>query len=260
MSDIRYENKFVTKELTRPQIELLIRLHPLAFSEIYHERYINNIYFDTHDSECYRDSIEGHPYRQKIRVRWYGQLWGDISKPVLELKIKKNSLTVKKQYDLKPFSFLKDDKMADILKETILESEIGLTTKNLMELLMPVLVNRYKRKYYQSFDRQFRLTVDSELITARIFKLSQQMFHWAKCYDTVIELKYARHHDISAANVMNFFPFRVTKNSKYTIGFQELGMPDHGLRPPLSPPLSPPFPQPISPLRNHANKEGSLPT
>ena len=42
----RYERKFLVEALNRFDIEAIIKMHPSGFSEIYRERYINNIYFD----------------------------------------------------------------------------------------------------------------------------------------------------------------------------------------------------------------------
>ena len=37
----RYERKFFISELTRQEVESIIRINPVMFSEIYHERFVN---------------------------------------------------------------------------------------------------------------------------------------------------------------------------------------------------------------------------
>ena len=46
-SQFRYERKFFISQLTKFEVESMIRIHPAVFSEIYHKRFVNNIYFDT---------------------------------------------------------------------------------------------------------------------------------------------------------------------------------------------------------------------
>ena len=43
----RYERKFLIQDATRSEVERSIKLHPALFSEIFHERSVNNIYFDS---------------------------------------------------------------------------------------------------------------------------------------------------------------------------------------------------------------------
>ena len=84
--DGRYERKFVIRELDVEGVEQIIKSHPSLFSEIFHERVVNNIYFDSWNMGSYSDNIEGNPQRLKIRIRWYGELFELIKKQVLELK------------------------------------------------------------------------------------------------------------------------------------------------------------------------------
>ena len=78
----RYERKFFISKLTKYEVESLIKLHPAMFSEIYFPRFVNNLYFDSFNMKSYFDSVDGSPNRRKIRIRWYGDLFGDIEKPV----------------------------------------------------------------------------------------------------------------------------------------------------------------------------------
>ena len=84
----RYERKFKISEIDRNYVETLVKYHPAMFSEIFHERIVNNIYFDTLNMDYYYDNKSGSSKRMKVRIRWYGNQFGLIEKPVLELKIK----------------------------------------------------------------------------------------------------------------------------------------------------------------------------
>ena len=91
--DLRYERKYCVSELMHEEIEGLLKLHPAVFQEIYHKRTVNNIYLDTHDLRLYKDNIDGKDSRIKLRVRWYGDLFGKVKNPFLEVKIKRSHCT-----------------------------------------------------------------------------------------------------------------------------------------------------------------------
>ena len=91
--NFRYERKFIAPALTYSEIKSTIKHHPYMFSEIYHQRHINNIYFDTINLNNLSANVDGFSNRIKIRIRWYGDLFGRIKKPVLELKIKKMNIS-----------------------------------------------------------------------------------------------------------------------------------------------------------------------
>ena len=99
----RYERKFLISQLSRHEIESIIRLHPAAFSEIYHQRFVNNIYFDTVGLSAYKDNLTGISDRLKVRIRWYGDLFCLIEEPFLELKIKRGFLGGKLRFPLASF-------------------------------------------------------------------------------------------------------------------------------------------------------------
>ena len=158
--DYRYERKFFVGSISRSEVEMIIRMNSFGFSEIYRERFINNIYFDTPILTSYFDNIEGHYNKKKTRVRWYGDLLGEIENSNLELKIKRGDLGQKKTYPLKSFRFnigCDYKYLANLLIEVDFGNE--LKTKG----LRPTLVNRYKRKYFQSSNKKFRITLDTDL-------------------------------------------------------------------------------------------------
>ena len=82
-NDYRFERKFFISDIDVYQVKSLIRFHPNLFSQIFHERFVNNIYFDTENFKNYFDNIGGNMDRMKIRIRWYGDCFMFIDKPVL---------------------------------------------------------------------------------------------------------------------------------------------------------------------------------
>jgi SPX domain protein involved in polyphosphate accumulation len=215
----RYERKFVTPDLSREEVDVLVKLHPAMFSKIYHDRYVNNIYFDSWCLSSFKDNVEGISERLKCRVRWYGELFGTIARPVLELKSKLSLLGKKDSFPLRPFSldqgfdgrnFFEKEDLPELLKAHL-------------ATLQPTLLNRYLRRYYLSADRKFRLTLDSDLAYYRI-SASHNTF-LQQTLDKrllIVELKFHRDDDRGAERISNQFPFRLSKSSKYVSGIWEL--------------------------------------
>ena len=93
---------------------------------------------------------------------------------------------------------------------------------NIMSL-RPTLLNRYKRKYFQSFDKSYRLTLDDKMKFYRILgRKNNLLFRKFDDISTVLELKYKPEHDDMACTITNGFPFRMTKSSKYLAGMVKL--------------------------------------
>jgi len=218
----RYERKFVVTYLDRYEVESVIKLHPAIFSEIYPQRFVNNIYFDTVNASDYLDNITGALDRHKIRVRWYGNLFGLIAEPVLELKIKKGFLGTKIRVPLDPFHLGTSYRPAILQRQLArpdLTTELG---RNLNSLRL-ALLNRYSRRYFESADHKFRLTIDSDM---EFFGINPYHNSFMESildhYTTILELKYRDKDDEEARFVTNHLPFRITKCSKYGLGFEKL--------------------------------------
>ena len=114
----RFERKFVVSELTEQEIEHIIKMHPALFSEIFYERKVNNIYFDSAGLENFQNHLAGISSRLKIRIRWYGKMFGVIKAPVLEIKIKENEIGDKKIFCLKDFNLYRKFSI-NLIKEVV---------------------------------------------------------------------------------------------------------------------------------------------
>ena len=85
--------------------------------------------------------------------------------------------------------------------------------------MFPTLLNRYKRKYYESFNKKYRLTIDSDMEYHQIKRFNNSFANFQKDYkNIVLEFKYSQYNDSNADYFSNYFPFRITKNSKYING------------------------------------------
>lgn len=222
LNDYRYERKFFVSALTGPEIELMVKLHPASFSEIYHERFINNIYLDSVDMRNYFDNVDGLRDRVKVRIRWYGDLFGYIDKPVLELKIKRGLVGRKESYPLVPFS-MDENLERNTLVDVFSRSEIPEILRLDLNWLEASLLNRYRRKYFQSADRRYRITIDSDMEFYQIRAYNNAFLHRSVDRDSlVVELKYTTENDQHVEQIANLFPVRVTRSSKYVNGIERV--------------------------------------
>ena len=218
ISDFRYERKFFLERVNINHVIKCVNLHPRIFKEIYSQRFINNIYFDTHNYNNYLENIEGSAKRLKVRIRWYGDLFGKVKSPVLEIKIKNGLLGKKKSLKINSFNL---NSLTDISKilETINNSQLNIDLKS----LKPTLLNRYSRIYFQSIDKKFRITVDNKQEFFSITHTNNLFINSIKDFNSVIlELKYQEENDFEVNSITNKFPFRLTKSSKYVNGIQRL--------------------------------------
>ena len=86
----------------------------LKFKEIYEARQINSIYFETKNFTDLIDTINGEKNRSKLRLRWYGNTFNNISESILENKIKTNNHNYKIKYNLGKIEFKKEIKSSYI--------------------------------------------------------------------------------------------------------------------------------------------------
>jgi SPX domain protein involved in polyphosphate accumulation len=216
-TNYRYERKFYLSQLNYQQLQLILKLHPANFTEIYQERQINNVYLDTYQFEHYHNNIAEAKDRLKIRVRWYDNSQ-ECNNPQLEFKIKSGLLNKKIVYPIKKFSISPINIKFQFPNNQI-DDQLLINSKN----LQAVLLNTYQRQYFQDFTKQFRITIDRELNFYPIS--STKKVNWHKKLNipaTILELKYATKAESDADKITNFFPFRLSRSSKYIIGIDRL--------------------------------------
>lgn len=219
----RYERKFLLEGLPIWQAAAIIKLHPKMFSEPYPPRYVNNLYLDSPDMENYYDNVNGAAQRRKVRLRWYGTPFGQVHHPVLEIKVKNGLAGTKHAYPLAPFC-LDQSFSSRYFRSILMISSLPENVYRDLCRFEIVLLNRYYRYYYASRDGNFRVTLDSQMSFYRVNStignsfLHRQINH----HNLVVELKYDIDQDLNANRVASFFPFRVTKNSKYVEGIERV--------------------------------------
>ena len=220
--DLRYERKFLVQDLDTGQVRMLVKRHPGIFYERYPPRVVNNLYLDTEEMDNYHANVSGVAERLKVRIRWYGDLFGGIAAPMLEFKVKHGPVGAKYSYPFPGFHL--DDGFSQRSFEALLPgSGLPDRVRHRLRFLNVVLANSYHRWYYASRDRRFRITVDTGMTYYRVTKTPNRFR--VKCVDrdqVVVELKYHPELDLQAQRVASFFPFSMTKSSKYVTGIERV--------------------------------------
>lgn len=220
----RFERKFVVSGLSYHEIESLVRLHPAMFSEVYSSRSVNNLYLDSPGMRHYFDHIQGLSDRVKVRIRWYGDLFGNVDYPALEFKFKYSSIVSKAVFPLPPICIdgcLRQDALMKVLKQADLPNTLKF---DLLSLEISLL-NRYRRKYFQSMDHRYRITLDTRIECYHIQDHGNTFLHKSiDLVNTVVELKYDPEQADGAEQICQHFPFRLGKNSKYVNGIESLSL------------------------------------
>lgn len=224
---MRYELKIVLPESEYAAIISNLQGSSFFIREIYHERKINNIYFDSPNYSDFYANLHGDANRKKYRIRWYGELLGEITSPNFELKYKQGLSGDKKTIGLPSFIFHQGFDFQYYTKDI---SDFMYKCQEpdcaaLGELLerKPALVNRYTRRYFQTFDKKYRITIDKDLWYAApsVAFLHPDIFGVFE-HALIMEIKFNACDSVGASHLINELGYRVSRNSKYVNGIQAI--------------------------------------
>jgi len=217
-ANYRYERKFTVSNSCREKILYSIKNHPAFFRPIFQPRQINNIYLDDQKLSFFKNNQIGIAKRKKIRIRWYGDLFGKTKRPKLEYKLKDGLLGDKWIFELPEFT-IEPGFTNRSLVELFTTAKLPLPIVEDLHPLRPTLLNTYHRSYFLSADGNFRITLDESMAYYR--------FDYPRAYfkavhrtanDFIVELKYLPAEDNLAQKISQNFPFRMDKSSKYVNG------------------------------------------
>lgn len=214
----RYERKFTIANSDKAQVIHAIKNHPAFFRPIFQPRHINNIYLDDQKLSFFKNNRIGIAKRKKIRVRWYGQLFGKNTNPRLEYKLKDGLLGDKWIFKLPDFN-VEPGFTNDSLLEVFANADLPAPVVEDLHLLRPTLLNTYHRSYFLSADGKFRITFDEAMA---YYRFNYPRAHFMGVHrtpnDFIVELKYLPAEDKTASKITKKFPFRMDKSSKYVNG------------------------------------------
>ena len=141
-------------------------------------------------------------------------------KGTLEVKLRRNQTGWKLQYKMPGIQIshglVWNNVLSDLKKELPPEGIVWLDAYT-----RPILINRYRRKYFVSADRAFRITVDENVRTynqwiSRRVDLNRPA---EKMQDSIIvEVKFAQEHRKRAPEILDALSIRRSRHSKYMTG------------------------------------------
>jgi hypothetical protein len=220
--NLRIERKFLVENRPDTEVRHFIGLNPVGFGAVFVPRTINNIYLDTPELTHYHDNVEGSPHRQKVRIRWYGSLFGQIPQPVLEIKIKQGLLGKKLSFALPPLALYPHTTPASFYK-WLQTADLPADIAHQLPALAPTTINTYHRQYYQDPTQTLRATIDTHLQYHHCGIMHHALpLHHALTHIQILELKYLPQHETHARIATNALPYRLTKSSKYVMGIELL--------------------------------------
>ena len=200
--EYRFEKKFVFKS-QKKIVEDLVYKNSGVFYKKYPSRRINNIYFDDFEESLLDMNIEGISRRIKVRIRWYEN---EIEKSILEIKKKNNQKNYKLYYPLKK-KFELNSSSNTYLKSFIKKND----EINNLEYLQPIIQNKYKRDYFESYLEDIRLTIDYQL-NYKNLKLEKKFNQIENL--VIVELKYSEPSKM-LREISSNLETRMSKFSKY---------------------------------------------
>jgi len=214
----RYEVKFIAEPTEYHRVLNWLYQHNSCLKNEYPDRQVNNIYFDSYNHHSYCDNIYGSSSKSKVRFRWYGTS-KDPKNGSLEIKCKRNQLNWKLIYKAK-------DELVDygydwrtICSE--IRRQIPPQGRKWMAMNpLPVLINRYTRKYFISRDKNIRVTLDSNLA---IYDQTRKTFPNYSSKSNlqnilVLEIKFSRNLRNHVVHMFGDIPLRSSRFSKYISG------------------------------------------
>jgi len=213
--ETRKEIKFVTDRYNFHKIINWIKLNKYNFSNEYPGRWVNSVYFDSYDYSSYRANLSGQSARTKLRYRWYGKSRYP-SAGQLEIKNKRNYFGWKSKYKVSNHPYNDGDDWKTVVNQ--ISCQIPNVASHVLLLYgSPIIINRYHRIYFRSFDKKIRITVDRfQEVHDQRYKVQPEVNVKANLPDTiVVEIKFDRNDHDLASNVMQSFPIRVSRHSKY---------------------------------------------
>ena len=218
----RIEMKFVASDIYYYTVLNWLHLHSERFTSPYPDRWVNNIYFDTHDLAAYAENLSGASSRTKVRYRWYGESVCPDS-GTLEVKQRRNIYGWKFRFMVEKSPYIEGSSWRTI--KGLLLDQLPLEGKRWLETNpVPIIINRYFRKYFISNEKDVSITVDSrQKVMEQRFKAYPNFTHSANIPEIlIVEFKFDRKYYDKASHIIQGMPIRRGRHSKYITGVKAI--------------------------------------
>ena len=218
----RIEVKFVVNDIYHDILLNWLHLHSEGFTSPYPDRWVDNIYVDTYDLAAYAENLSGVSSRTKVRYRWYGEsVYPDSG--TLEVKQRRNLFGWKFRFKIDKSPYIEGSSWRTI-RELLLDQLPPEGKRWLDANPLPVMINRYFRKYFISGENDVRVTLDSrQKVMEQRFKAYPNFTHSANIPEIlVVEFKFDRKHYDKASHILQGIPVRRGRHSKYITGVKAI--------------------------------------
>ncbi|MCD4820390.1 MAG: polyphosphate polymerase domain-containing protein [Candidatus Cloacimonetes bacterium] len=170
----RKERKFIILEQSFDEIKVLLSKHiPIhTLNKNQENVLIQTTYFDSTDFLLFNEYLQKRKFRFKIRLRRYGYDGEFADHYLAELKIKHNSISIKKRFILPEHLFeklLNGENIKDEIREANKELKGAQKTYKLVSKLIkinelvPILQISYERIAFQKKSKKIRMTIDRNI-------------------------------------------------------------------------------------------------
>ena len=213
----RFELKFKFPVSDYYSLLAIINESNLKFRKSFPNRSVNSIYFDNTSLRNLSDNISGADQRVKVRIRWYNN---ELSKCKLEVKMRDSQLIRKRN-----FNFIKSPLDSQSISCTRLVSNLKSNCSPsgsawFDHSSIPALFVTYDREYFQSFDNNIRVTIDTSLKFRELMSPSRVFGPLVQLEEQlVLEVKFSPDHETQAWHLLRLIPKRISTFSKYQTGW-----------------------------------------
>jgi hypothetical protein len=221
--ELRHEIKFVGHAIHYNRLRNWLRDHRERFIVPYPTRRINNVYFDDFSYRAYAQNLAGVSERSKLRHRWYGES-SFPGKGVLEVKRKRNLFGWKERFDVSGEGWSEAGSWKEIVAS--IRAELPFNGRLWLDQSpLPVILNSYRREYFVSSDGAIRATIDTDQrVWDQRFARKPNTQRAAVLENTVVvEFKFPRSERARASRMIQDFPLRVGRHSKFMNGMRAVG-------------------------------------
>jgi|TARA_B110000881_G_C18461297_1_gene456343 hypothetical protein len=233
----RYEFKYFLKE------EIADHIFKIALNFMNVDNYalksgekgyfVRSLYFDNSEYDNFFEKVDGMQVRKKFRIRTYEKSFNNKSNFFLEMKGRKQDRIIKKRtaISMEHLKYFYSPIEENILltnykKNTLVEDFIF---DKIRKRINPrILVDYLRRPLVNKYGLYFRLTFDSNLITAKSNSLfAEEKFFFPKKFKpgcTILEVKFERSIPAWFHRIIQTYNLKRQSISKYVLGVCACGV------------------------------------
>lgn len=224
----RYENKYLLDEQQYRALLLLLaeRMQPDEHCTAGRSYSIHSIYYDTAEHDIIRQSLAKPYYKQKLRLRSYNFPIQPDDRVFLELKKKIGGIVSKRRAAMtlrEAQEFVRTGRCparADYLNRQVTEEIAHFLARHSVE--PKVLISYQRMAFFAKDDREFRLTLDSQICARRsdLWQGSERGQLLLPADQYLLEVKIANALPLWFAQILSQLRLYSTSFSKYGIEYE----------------------------------------